>query len=271
MQSIEFLDKENIIDTQNKPIIVHASDQNYYYCKYHNGTGAAYRLFKEYLISCFTIYWGLNQTDVKFIEVQPEHVPINLGIPKRCFTAPCFGSKKILDAVMLSKMYEDVLLKSKGRQNIKKDIFTISFFDMIFANEDRHMNNYNILFSQASNEYLLYPIDHEACFNHGNIDKNMVALTYEDTLIYSDIFNKLFNNTELKDKVTLAQAKDKYYLCYRNCINKIEEIVALTPKAWQIDINQMTGRLKSFLTDEWFNECWREFLMLLQLFISDTR
>jgi hypothetical protein len=270
LQSIESLAKENIIITQNRPIIVHCSDQNYYYCKYHRGHGSAYRLFKEYFMASLIDCWELKHADFNIVQVLAEHLPDDLGIPKRHFSFPCFGSKKIIDTVILSKVNEDVLLKSKGKHNIKEDLLKISFFDMVFANEDRHLNNYNILLSQIQNEYMLYPIDHEACFNHSNIDRGMAVLTYEETLIYSTLFNKLYSNYELKDKKALALLKDKYYLCYRNCVNKIDEILATTPAEWGINIAAVSGNLKSYLTDEWFNECWREFLIYLQLFISDT-
>jgi hypothetical protein len=270
LQSIEPLDKANIIVTQNRPIIVHASDQNYYYCKYHNGHGVAYRLFKEFLVGSFLSFWELNHADVNFIEVLDEHIPIDLGIPKRCFLTPCFGSKKIIDCAELTKFTEDVLLKRKGRQNIKSDILRITFFDLIFTNEDRHLNNYNILYTQINNEYQLYPIDHEACFNQQNFDKEIYCLSYEDTLIYSPIFNKLFSNSEFNDKDRLDQIRDNYYLCYRRSIDNIEAILASVPESWQVNIEDARIKLERILTDDWFQECWREFLKYIQYFISNT-
>jgi len=66
-QSIEALERGNIIDTQNRPIIIHASDLNFYYCKYHNLVGAAHRLFKEMLIASFLDSWQFNHAPVALI------------------------------------------------------------------------------------------------------------------------------------------------------------------------------------------------------------
>ncbi len=207
----------------------------------------------------------------EFIEILEEHIPLDLGISKNHFKSTCFGSKKINDTVILSKLTEDVLLKSKGKKALKEDFFKIAFFDMLFANEDRHLNNYNLLFTLVQNEYVLYPIDHEACFNHQNLNRPLVVLTYEETLVYSTLFNKLFNNIELSDKDILAQRKEKYYLCYRKCVERIEEIVSNTPRSWSISNDQISKDLRIFLSDDWFESCWKEFLIYIQLFISNTQ
>lgn len=108
LHSIEALDKGNIIDTQNRPVIVHASDLNFYYCKYHNNIGSANRLFKEFVIASLLKCWNLNHSNFSLIKVHSEHIPIGLTIPRDRFNTPCFGLQRVEDVLDINKMTEDL-------------------------------------------------------------------------------------------------------------------------------------------------------------------
>lgn len=269
-QSIEALDRANIIDTQNRPIIVHGSDLNFYYCKYHNLVGTAHRLFKEYLIACFLDCWQFNHAPFSLIEVRPEHVPIDLTIPRNRFDVPCFGLQKLENVFDLNKVTEDILANSKNKKALKADVLKLAFFDIWTCNEDRHINNYNILYRLADGEYIVYPIDHEACFNSQNLENGLFQITYEDSLIYSSFFSKLFKASDFSNKERIENLKDSFYLCTQNCRQNVNAYLQNIPAGWNVNLVAKEAELNQFLlNDEWFEECWHTFLEFLQYFTGE--
>jgi len=269
LYSIEALDKGNIKDTQNKPIMVYASDLNYYYCKYHSHVGAANKLFKEFVVASFQKCWGFHQAPFSLIKVLPEHVPEDLGILRRSFETPCFGLQTIEDAADLTKVNEDILANSHRRDLLKEDALKLAFFDIWTGNEDRHNANYNILFKLINGCYVLIPIDHEACFNHGNFEYGLTAVTYEENLIYTTFFRKLLNPKELRSQERLEKLKESFYICSQCCGQNVDNFLLQIPREWNIDIARKQSELRQYLlNDQWFNNCWNTFLEFLQFFIN---
>lgn len=269
-QSIEALERANIIETQNRPIIVHASDLNFYYCKYHNFVGTAHRLFKEYLIACFLDCWQFNHAPFSLIEVRPEHIPADLTIPRNRFNVPCFGLQKLENVFDLNKVTEDILATSKNKKVLKADVLKLAFFDIWTCNEDRHINNYNILYRLVDGEYVVYPIDHEACFNSQNLENGLVQITYQDSLIYSTFFSKLFKISDFSNRGRLDKLKNNFYLCTQNCRQNVNAYLQNIPVGWNVNIAAKEAELNQFLlNDEWFEECWHTFMDFLQYFTGE--
>lgn len=270
LQSIEALEKGNIKETQNKPIMVHASDLNYYYCKYHGHVGAANKLFKEYLIASFMRCWGFNQAPFSLVQVLPEHIPADLGIVRKSFDVPCFGLQAIEDVADLSKLNEDILANSRRKTALKQDVLKLAFFDIWTGNEDRHTGNYNILYKLVDGSYVLYPIDHEACFNHGNFEHGLTEVTYQDNLIYSTFFSKMFNRKEFQNQERLENLKETFYLCSQSCKENVNDYLQEIPNGWNINTVQKEAELNQhLLNDEWFETCWNTFLEFLQYFTNE--
>ncbi|WEK36022.1 MAG: hypothetical protein P0Y53_00790 [Candidatus Pseudobacter hemicellulosilyticus] len=244
--------------------MVHASDLNFYYCKYHGHVGAAHKLFKEYLIASFLECWEFRRVPIGLIQVLPEHIPQNLGIVRKSFDVPSFGLQEIQGVADLSKINEDVLVNARPKRELKNDLLKLAFFDIWTCNEDRSSGNYNILYKHVDGEYVIYPIDHEACFNHGNFERGLTPITYEDNLIYSTLFYKLFHKGELKNKDNLEGLKERFYLYSRNCGKKVGKILQEIPQSWDINIVKKEGELKQFLlNDDWFEICWNSFIEFL--------
>lgn len=267
LTSIEALEPANIIQTQNKPVRVHASDLNFYYCKYHNNVGAAHRLFKELVVASFLSYYELNFAPVQLVKVLPEHVPLDLGIPINRFNTTCFGSQIINGAEDLNKVTEELLVNSRNRGKLKSDLLRLAFFDIWTCNEDRHTGNYNLLITYQNNQYELIPIDHEACFNHQNLERGLVSIDYESNLIYTTLFSKLYKPEEFRNDAHLVELKQTLYLCSQNCKANIKEILQNIPPDWNFDISVKVQELNQYLlNDAWFEECWQTFLEFLQYF-----
>ena len=270
LQSIESLDKENIIETQNRPIMVHGSDLNYYYCKYHGHIGTAHRLFKEYLVASFIRCWDFHQPHFNLLQVLPEHIPADLTIPKRCFDVPCFALERIAGADDLNKISEDTIGRSRKITALKEDVLKLAFFDIWTCNEDRHTANYNMLYKLIDGSFVIYPIDHEACFNHQNLERGLVLIDYESTLVYSSFFAKLFSSKELKSQQMLDKLKQRVYLCSRLCREQVKESLLEIPDGWNINLRQKEEELNRYLlNDQWFDDCWQAFLEFLQYFTNN--
>jgi hypothetical protein len=270
LQSIERLDKANIIETQNRPIIVHASDFNFYYCKYHSHIGAANRLFKEFLIACFLNCWEFNQSPFCLLEVLQDHILYDLTITRRSFDVPCFGLQTIENSFDLNKVTEDILVKAQRKTSIKQDLLKLAFFDIWVGNEDRHVGNYNVLYKYLDNSYVLYPIDHEACFNHQNFERGLISIDYENSLIYSSLFSKLFYNRDFSKKQRLDNLKQSFYLWASSCKQNLNNYLKDIPLGWNIDIAKKEEELSLYLlNDQWFENCWGTYLEFIQLFINN--
>jgi len=267
LYSIEELDPANIIDTMNRPIIVHASDLYHYYCKYHRLHGQAYRLYKEFLIASFLSHWNFHSSPVNLIQVKAEHIPTNLGIRRSDFAYPCFGLQKIASGTELDKHNSDILISRKISPRFRSDFLRLAFFDIWLANEDRSHNNYNVLLSAVEGRYELFPIDHEACFNHNVLTGPLTLLTFEDSLIYSEAFERLFRPKDITPEAIVG-LRESCYLYVGACQKNIDLILASVPPAWGIDQAAQKTLLTQFLfTDQWFREAWQEFCTFLHRFL----
>jgi hypothetical protein len=265
LHSIESLDPANIVETMNRPILVHANDLEYYYCKYNRLSSRAYRLFKEHLVASILHYWNFNTAPIGTINIKDEHIPPDLGISRSHFAYPCFGLQQVPYATELDK-HNIGLLRKKLSPTFKRDFLRLAFFDIWIANEDRSHNNYNILLQASQNGYRLFPIDHEACFNHADNARTLIPLTYEESLIYSEAFVTLF--TPQTVQVVLAGLNQNAYLCWQACFAGIDIILASIPPQWQIDIQSENSELAGLLfSDDWFDEAWQNFEMYIGYFI----
>jgi len=251
----------------NRPVWVLASDIEYYVCKYNRISPVAYRLYKEYLGASFSKRFELSVPDTAFVQVDKEHLSDGLGIHKKHFIQPCFGSKQLPNSNEVDKHNIGQLARAANRKKLRHDLLRISFFDIWLANEDRSHNNYNLLFTVENGLYHLHVIDHEACFNHGEFpEAQLTAITYEESLIYSDLYVALFSGKRFLKTIKIDALKEYYYICMQNCKKALPEILSIIPPQWNINIPGERHKLETYLlTDEWFEEAWKNFIQFLQL------
>jgi hypothetical protein len=251
----------------NKPVWVLTNDIEYYVCKYNRISTVAYRLYKEYLIAAFGRAFEISVPETAFVKVSSKHLPIDLGIPKKHFDQPCFGSKKLPGCNEVDKHNVDQIAKASNKKELQITLLKISFFDIWLANEDRSHNNFNLLFTVENGQYYLHAIDHEACFNHGILEERKLALlTLEDSLIYSELHSKLFAGKFSLKHTNIDALKENYYICVHRCKSELQEILSQVPQEWNIDIANEKIKLEKYvLTEEWFNDTWNNFIQILQL------
>nr|WP_090107141.1 hypothetical protein [Chitinophaga sp. CF118] len=116
--------------------------------------------------------------------------------------------------------------------------------------------------------YELFPIDHEACFNHGELISELYPITYEESLVYSEAFNTLFKKSDFT-RSNIALLKDKYYVCVESCKDRVKEVLNEIPPSWGIDVQQEQQILNTFLFDDlWFETVWTTFQSYIQFFLN---
>src|SRR5699024_11100651 len=150
----------------------------------------------------------------------------------------------------------------------KEDFLKIALFDIWMANEDRNHNNFNLLlyFSPEKLNFF-YAIDHVNIFNSSFLDYGIAELTEEDSIIKTDLAKILFGSTrKLPDIVD--DIIEKFYLCTKDCEDKLDDILGLVPDSWNIDKKQIKKRIiENIFSDPWKEQCEENFRQFIQSFI----
>ncbi|MVX34389.1 HipA family kinase [Myroides sp. LoEW2-1] len=69
----------------------------------------------------------------------------------------------------------------------------ITLFDIWVANEDRNHNNYNLLLNTSKgSSFFFYTIDHETIFNSCFLERKLVEITENESIINTEIAKILF-------------------------------------------------------------------------------
>jgi hypothetical protein len=77
-----------------------------------------------------------------------------------------------------------------GQKEIKESFLKIGLFDIWMSNEDRHYENFNLLYNLKEKRYV--PIDHAMCFNSGNLDKAPSLIGNNESILTSPFVNRFF-------------------------------------------------------------------------------
>jgi hypothetical protein len=253
----------------SKPVRIRCDDFNFYVCKYHRSFGGeAKRLFQEYVAASFANIWKLAIPEFCIVSINPEHVQGISDLIPGYFKKPCFGTRYQKTYVDVDEFYGEISSYEKRKYERKYEFLKIALFDIWMANDDRNFNNYNLLVD-VENGNRFVPIDHEAVFYGGNLDKEMVLLTEDESIITTDITKKLFTRKELLNKKYLTDIKNEYYLCIKDCEKNVDNLLNSIPKEWGINIDEYNNLLKKKLfNDQWVKNCINHFLTLLQLHLK---
>jgi hypothetical protein len=257
---------EKIYDTNGKPVLILCDDFNFYVCKYNRWPNTtAFRLLQEYLAACFAKTWKIATPSFEFVKINPSHVEDIPGLQPAFFQAPCFGSLYSKKYAELDEFYAQISGNEKNRFKYKTELLKIALFDIWLANEDRKFNNYNLLINvEDGNRFV--PIDHEAIFNTGNLNKGLALLTEEDSLITTGITKGLFSRKELLNRKYLEDIQNECYFCIQECERNSNNFLNEVPLQWHINIADIKHHLQNYLFhDHWIKECMKHFRVLLQL------
>lgn len=258
---------ERVIDTSgSRPALILCDDFEFYVCKYNRLPGTeAKKLFHELIAGRFAQLWNLSVPEFCLVNVNPDFVIGHEFLQPVFFQTLCFGSKYNQNFVEIDEFYGELSIAQKKKFSTKFDFLKIALFDIWIANEDRSFNNYNLLID-TENGNRFTPIDHDAIFNTGNLDKGLFLLSENETLIDTELSARLFNSRELRKMDYLSKIKNEYYLCISHCRKNLDNILQDVPEDWNIN----TAIYKTLLNENTFNEKWIEdvfdhFSKLIQL------
>ena len=250
----------------SQPALILCDDFNLYVCKYNRQQGVeAKKLFNEFLAGHFAQIWNLSIPEFCLVKVNPEHISGHNSLQPAFFKTTCFGSKHNRHLAEVDEFYSEISPAQKKKFHKKYDFLKIALFDIWLANEDRNYNNYNLLID-IENQNKFTPIDHDAIFNTGNLDKGLVLLCDNESLIHTDLVKRLFTSKELRNSDFMKNLKKEYYLYISKCENNLDRILQKTPDDWQINRAEYQNLLKENLfKKQWVDESLEYFLYLVQL------
>jgi hypothetical protein len=246
---------EHVFETSgSQPALILCDDFDFYVCKYNRHPGSeAKKLFRELIAGRFAQLWNLSVPDFCLVNVNPEHIIGHEFLQPVFFQTICFGSKYGRNLAEIDEFYGELPASHKKKFDSKFDYLKIALFDIWMSNEDRSFNNYNLLLD-TENGNRFTPIDHDAVFNTGNLDKGLFLLSENETLIDTELAARLFSPRELRKMDYLTNIKNEYYLCVSECKKNLDNILQDVPEDWKINAD----RYRTLLNDNSFSERWIE-------------
>ena len=269
VRTIHPLTRKNLISTGTLPIQVFADDFETYLCK-HTNQYRANILFNEFIAAEFLKLWGIDAPEHALVNV-PRHLVYNeiLGtqITYTNFDRPCLGFKYLQNAQDATRFF----MGAKGNRTFtskiinKDDLIRIALFDIWLANEDRNLNNNNLLVNPESKIYKIIPIDHENIFNSSSAKEKVFEITQEDSIIFSDIFAALITKQNKESFVKtlhniIKEFKEHVKLCKKHRKSILEKV----PAEWNIVLSEKETLLNYILSPEWTDKS----INLLKQFIT---
>ncbi len=263
-------DVHKVFETQgSSPLLVTCDDFRDWVCKYDRFPKY---LFNELIASEFAKIWGIKTPETCLINVKSEHISndkfpqLQVGwFEKECFGSLYLETSKELDFTMVT-MFQEKSFRDKIVD--KSDFLKIALFDIWMANEDRNHNNFNLLlFVSPERMNFFYAIDHVNIFNSSFLDYGIADLTEDDSIIKTDLAKILFGkNRKLTDIVN--NLVEMFYLCTKDCEDKLEDILSLVPDSWDIDKDLIKERITNNLfSEDWKDQCVTNFREFIQSFI----
>ncbi len=242
----------------SRPVRILCDDLEYYVCKYYTGnSGPAYALFNELFAASLLKIWEIPAPDYAIITVEKDHI-LNTGYPYHYFKYPCFGSKFQSNAKEVDKIFMGMQKSKISNFNTAYTYLLIALFDMWLSNEDRHNENFNLLFDIHNSSFI--PIDHVCIFNSNSIDKEPYLISTNESILSSPLFSRFFfAPLKPEQEVLRYKIEEDFKNHLDKCHEKLPHILTSIPPKWQVDIPFIQSRLEHFFSDYWINKTLKHF------------
>jgi hypothetical protein len=265
LHSIEQIEPHHVLQTNCRPLVVHTNELNDYLVKYLKGNVSANMLARELIAAEFCKLWDIKFPEYVLITIKDEHLSSELGIGTTKIQMPGFGTLYDNRLKELDRFFEEMNSYQSNKISNPDDFLTIAFFDIWMSNEDRNMGNYNMMIKSAEDGYEFWAIDHGAVFHTGNQDKPNFPISLQDSLLNSPFLFKLFTKKQLFDNQVHEEFRKTWYICATRCKEKYREIINTFPDQWNINKQELTNQLESFMMNYgWFDNCWQTYLEFLE-------
>lgn len=243
--------------TGEEPVWVECNDLNSYICKYMRSSSAAYKLTCELIGDLLIHLWGIYTPEIAFVKIKSQDWPHFTSIN---FSAPSLGSRFIPESIDITPVSYSEIKRSEA---LTCQLMMIGLFDLWVGNEDRNYNNANLLYDLVKNE--LIAIDHGCIFNTASFDYKMSLLTFNESILQSDLASYLFAGLS-GDKIQMLIKKMKvnYEKCIDLCRARSQTIISIIPREWNVPISNIHHKLDELFDSEWIERCWLTFVELME-------
>lgn len=265
--SIEEVSKR--FDTSgSRPLLVHASDLEYYICKYPFYPRDP-KLLNEYLAFHFARIWNIRIPDLGIVQVHREHLPpemLGMQLSYLSIENPLVGLKQVEDVMELIDPASEGISDSILKKHSKLEFLKIALFDLWLSNEDRNCGNMNLLVNFQDDVIAPIAIDHEKIFNSGSPFGQIYALSYEETLFYSRLFHCLFRSRRKNNLDMFDQIGASLQPYVSRCQQELKTIVDGIPREWGFDSDEIYEALSNgVFSPDWIEEVARTYHEYLSL------
>ena len=256
LSSIKTIEQQ--YQTGENPVLVLCTDRNAYICKYMRSAGSAYKLACELIGSAMALTWKINTPVPAFVRIRQQHWPQQFFLKYE--SALAYGTRLQTNCVDITPTTYAVVPSEK---RLIKELLEIALFDCWIANEDRNINNANLMYDIESSQFI--SIDYGCILNTATFEYPMSQLTSTDTILYSDLFHHLIRQTDKQEIVKMAESLRKNYLYdVKQCQTKMSGVISNLPSEWNVPSLLIKEKLSQLVEPSWVEAVWENFKYLLQ-------
>ncbi len=244
-------DAQDAWETGMRPILVVGDDLRAYVAKHGGGQRVCTRLANELLAHHYARIWGLPVLEATLMRVNPDHVGRFVANDRQpaFFRTTCWATVYRSDSVEFNNFLRTTSNYERRHYANKADLLRTALFDVWLANEDRTLNNPNILVTADVGGFTFRAMDHEAIFGTNVLEHALPLLTMEDSLLAHPALPALLGSGFCRDTHLVAHATTDAYLWVQQCEQCTDEILSRLPADWGIDVANLRQRLQDRLFD----------------------
>ncbi|WP_028907611.1 HipA family kinase [Xylanibacter ruminicola] len=255
--AIPILDSVKTIEYQystgETPVLVMCSDKNAYICKYVRSRESALKLVCELIGANMAKAWQLLTPDIAFVQIKNEHC--NGKYVKNLTSSLSLGSK-LLDRVVDVTPGTDTNINLST--TVLRQLLKIALFDFWIANEDRNMNNANLLYDVGHGK--LVSIDYGCILNTASFDCSMSLLTSNESIICTSMFQELIKDKKISIESIIDEFKQEYKPCLNRGKKRIKIILEELPDSWNVPKDDVKTKMLQLFEERWTTIVWNCFV-----------
>ena len=245
-------------NTGDKPVSVLCSDRQQYICKYTRPNATiAYKLCCEYMGAIFAEAWKIETPPFAIVDIRPEHwISVNA---QHSLSSPAIGFKKMESVIDITPTTNRQVVANKSTLY---QLLKIALFDFWVANEDRTINNANLLYNIEKDHFI--SIDYGGILNNVSFNIPLSQLTETDSILCADVFTHINKSVYGKQLTEAVQKLEKdYRICLINSKRHLSTLNQM-PREWNIPSDKLTTKIMELFSISWTEATWKNFIECLK-------